>query len=293
MLTLPFGIGKKFKKYIMKLKRLLFLFLLTSTFIIAQDNDTTNKSELSEEAKLAKATQNPLAAMYSLPFQNNTTFGFEPNNTSQNVLNIQPVIPVKISEGINLINRLIVPVITQPQSFDDPNSSTTDIGDISYTAWLSPSKVSKIIWGVGPALQIPTGSEADEFGSREFGVGPSVVALTMIDKWVAGIVLNNVWTFGDAEENKFLFQYFVNYNLPKAWYVVSAPILTANWNAADDQQWIIPFGVGAGKVFKLGKQPINVNAQGYYNSVKPDGWGEWQARVQVQLLFPIKPKKKI
>jgi hypothetical protein len=289
---LPFGIGKKFKKYTMKLKRLLFLFLLTSTFIIAQDNDTTNEIELSEEAKLAKATQNPLAAMYSLPFQNNSTFGVGDEKKTHNVLNIQPVIPVKISDGINLINRLIVPVVTQPYGDDGVNSST-GIGDISYTAWLSPSKVSKIIWGVGPALQIPTRSEADEFGSREFGVGPSVVALTMIDKWVAGIVVNNIWTFGDAKENKFLFQYFVNYNLPKAWYIVSAPILTANWNAADDQQWIIPFGVGTGKVFKLGKQPINVNAQGYYNSVKPDGWGEWQARVQVQLLFPIKPKKKI
>lgn len=110
----------------------------------------------------------------------------------------------------------------------------------------------------------------------------------MIDKWVAGIVVNNVWTFGDVEENKFLFQYFVNYNLPKAVYLVSAPILTANWNATSGEKWIVPFGGGIGKVFKIGKQPINVNAQGYYNAVKPDGWGDWQMRLQVQLLFPKK-----
>ena len=276
----------------MKTKLLLIgLLIFTSVLTFAQDE--SKPEELTEEQKLAKATQNPLAAMYSLPFQNNTTFGFEPNNTTQNVLNIQPVIPVKITDGINLINRVIIPIITQPQSFDDPSSSTTGVGDISFTAWLSPTKASKITWGVGPALQIPTGSDPDEFGSREFGVGPSLVALTMIEQWVAGIVVNNVWSFGDAEENKFLFQYFVNYNLPNAVYLVSAPILTANWNADSDQRWIIPFGGGIGKVFKLGKQPINVNAQGYYNSVKPDGWGEWQARVQVQLLFPIKPKKKI
>ncbi len=271
----------------MKLKSLLsILFILSITIVFAQDDE--QQPAEAEAAALAKATQNPLAAMYSLPFQNNTTFGFEPNNTSQNVLNIQPVIPVGLTNGINLINRIIIPIVTQPQSFDDPSSSTTGVGDISFTAWLSPSKASKIIWGVGPALQIPTGSDPNEFGSHEFGMGPSVVALTMIDKWVAGVVLNNIWTFGDAKENKFLFQYFVNYNLPNAVYLVSAPILTSNWNAPSGEQWIVPFGGGIGKVFKIGKQPINVNAQGYYNAVKPTGWGEWQMRLQVQLLFPKK-----
>lgn len=192
-----------------------------------------------DEAELAKATQNPLAAMYSLPFQNNTTYGNEPYNRSQNVLNIQPVIPIGLGDKINLINRIILPVITQPSSMED--KSTTGIGDISWSAWLPPSKAGKITWGLGPALQIPTASSS-EFGSGEFGIGPSFVALTMIDKWVAGIVTNNIWTFGNQKENKFLFQYFINYNLPKAWYIVSAPILTANWNAVSDQRWIVPFG---------------------------------------------------
>ena len=248
-----------------------------------------NTSAESEEAKLAKATQNPVADLYSLPFQNNTTFNVGPRDRTQNVLNIQPVIPIGLSEGINLINRVIIPVVTQPYGDNGINSST-GIGDISYTAWLSPTKASKIMWGVGPALQIPTSSSADEFGSREFGIGPSIVALTIIDKWVAGVVLNNIWTFGDISENKFLFQYFINYNLPKAVYLVSAPILTANWNANNSEQWIVPFGGGIGKVFKLGKLPINVNAQGYYNAVKPDGWGDWQMRVQAQLIFPKKSK---
>ncbi len=271
----------------MKTQSLLWvLCILTSSFAFTQDDTITDDEGLSEEAKLAKASQNPLAAMYSLPFQNNSTYNVGPNKRTQNVLNIQPVIPVSISEGVNLINRVIIPIVTQPYG-EDGDSSSTGIGDISYTAWFSPTKESKITWGVGPAFQIPTASK-DIYGSGEFGVGPSLVALTIIDKWVAGVVVNNVWTFGDIEENKFLFQYFVNYNLPKSWYIVSAPILTANWKADSGEQWIVPFGGGAGKVFKIGKQPINVNAQAYYNAVKPDGWGDWQMRLQVQLLFPKK-----
>jgi hypothetical protein len=260
---------------------LVILFFTTLSY--AQEAESTE----SEEAALAKATQNPLAAMYSLPFQNNTTFGVGEYDRAQNVLNIQPVIPIGLGEKINLINRIIIPVITQPSGEDN---SSTGVGDISYTAWFSPSKAGKITWGVGPVFQIPTGSSMDEFGSREFGIGPSLVALKTINQWVVGFVTNNVWTFGDVAENKFLFQYFVNYNLPKAVYLVSAPIMTANWNAASGEKWTVPLGAGIGKVFKIGKQPINVNAQGYYNAVKPDGWGAWQMRIQLQFLFPKKKK---
>lgn len=98
--------------------------------------------------------------------------------------------------------------------------------------------------------------------------------------------MHNIWTFGDVEENKFLFQYFVNYNLPKAGYLVSGPIITANWNAEKGQKWLVPFGVGAGKVFKIGKLPINMNAHIYYNAVKPDGVGALGTRLQ--FLFPKK-----
>jgi len=273
--------------YMKKFKSIAVITFVAIFFTTLSYSQATEEKPESDEAALAKATQNPLAAMYSLPFQNNTTFGVGEYDRVQNVLNIQPVIPVGLGEKINLINRIIIPVITQPSGEDN---SSTGVGDISYTAWFSPTKASKIIWGVGPVFQIPTGSEADEFGSREFGIGPSIVALTTLDQWVVGIVTNNVWTFGDAAENKFLFQYFVNYNLPKAVYLVSAPIMTANWNAASGEKWIVPLGAGIGKVFKIGKQPINVNAQGYYNAVKPDGWGSWQMRIQVQLLFPKKKK---
>lgn len=254
------------------------LYLGTVLFLFIQIVSLNGQSE----EDLAKATQNPLAAMYSLPFQNNTTYGVGEFERPQNILNIQPVLPFSLSEKVNLINRIILPVITQPSSTED--KSTTGTGDISWSAWLSPTKTSKIIWGAGPVMQIPTASSS-EFGSGEFGIGPSFVALTMIDKWVAGIVTNNVWTFGDKEENKFIFQYFINYNFP-SFYLVFAPIITANWNAPSDNRWIVPFGGGAGKIIKIGKLPININAQLYYNVVKPDGVGDWQSRIQIQFLFP-------
>jgi len=184
---------------------------------------------------------------------------------------------------MNVINRIIAPIVTKPSSILD--ESTTGLGDINYTAWFSPKEAGKLIYGIGPVFQLPTAGKS-ALGSGEFGIGPSLVALTMIDQWVAGIVLNNLWTFGDVSENKFLFQYFINYNVGMGWYVVSAPILTANWKADKGQQWIVPFGLGVGKLFRLGPLPINVNAQAYYHAERPNGVGAWGARFQLQFVFP-------
>ena len=244
--------------------------------------------------ELAKTSQNPVMNMYNFPFQNNTNFGFGPYERTQNVLNIQPVLPFSLGSKFNMINRLIIPVITQP-SFTEDNSST-GIGDVLYTAWISPVKASKVIWGVGPVFQLPTASDSNhgsEFGSGEFGIGPSIVLLTMIDQWVAGAVINQINTFGDASTSKFFINYFINYNLPKAWYIVSAPIVTANWKAEDGQKWLVPFGGGVGKVIKLGgKIPLSMQVQVFYNAIKPDIFGDWQTRFQLHFMFPTKSMKE-
>ncbi len=250
----------------------------------------SNNSIAQSNEKLAKASQNPVTNFLNFPFQNNTNYGVGPHKRTQNVLNIQPVIPFSLGKKVNMINRIILPVITQPSSTED--NSSTGTGDLLYTAWFSPAKASKIIWGVGPVLQLPT-STSDQFGSGEFGIGPSVVLLTMIDKWVAGAVINNIKTFGDKSTNKFFINYFVNYNMPNGWYLVSAPIVTANWNAAQDQKWLVPVGGGIGKVVKLGgKLPLSMQFQVFNNVVRPDGLGSWQTRIQLHFMFPTKQMKE-
>ena len=51
--------------------------------------DTAGKSA----TELAKELQNPVADLISLPFQNNTNFNYGPLKGTQDILNIQPVIP--------------------------------------------------------------------------------------------------------------------------------------------------------------------------------------------------------
>ena len=83
-----------------------------------------------------------------------------------------------------------------------------------------------------------------------------------------------------------LIQPLVNYNLPDAWYVVTAPIIAADWEAKSDQRWTVPIGAGVGEIVRPGKLPVNAQASAYHNVVRSDNAAEWQLRVQIQLLFP-------
>ena len=55
----------------------------------------TSHSSASGTQDLQKATQNPISSLISVPVQNNSNFGIGPFDRTQNILNIQPVIPIK------------------------------------------------------------------------------------------------------------------------------------------------------------------------------------------------------
>jgi hypothetical protein len=247
------------------------------------------RAELSAE-ELAKLAQNPVGNLISLPFQNNTNFNFGPEKGTQNILNIQPVIPISVTPEWNIITRTIVPVISMP-SLGPGIDSTNGIGDTVFTAFLSPAKPGHWIWGAGPVVQLPTNSTA-ELGNKNWGLGPSVVVLHLEhgDPWVYGALVNNIWSLSGNKQggayNNGLIQPFVNYNFPEGFYLTSAPILTADWKAESDQRWTVPLGGGVGKIFHFGKLPVNAQLSAYYNVVKPDFGANWQLRAQVQLMFP-------
>lgn len=238
---------------------------------------------------LARAAQNPVAAMISVPFQNNTTFDYGPDDDIQNVLNIQPVWPFSLSSEWNLISRTIAPVIYQP---DLPGvDGAFGLGDVNETLFLSPAAASKIIWGVGPTFTVPTAT-SDALGTGKWSAGLGVVALTMPGQWVVGVLMSNQWSFagggGRPDVNSMVLQYFINYNLDGGWYITSAPINTANWEVDRDDRWTVPIGGGVGKIFKIGKRPVNAQGSVYYNVVTPDNLpsGRWSLRLQIQLLYP-------
>src|SRR5271163_1545528 len=286
-------------------------FLLLSVPLIAQDTPIGPEgTQVATEATPAAATntdalrnaaQNPVANLISVPVQENWNFGIGPDDRTQNILNIQPVIPLSVGKNWNLITRWIMPIVYQPLPIPpDPAVQQTGVyglGDLNPTFFLSPKK-SKVIWGVGPTFVFPTATNTTYLGQGKLSLGPSVVALVQPPHFTIGFLANNYWSVAGHSNldkpavNQFLLQWFVNYNMKKGWYLTSGPIITANWRATSNNVWNVPFGGGVGRIMKLGFQPVNITAQFYGNAVHPPGASPWNMKLQIALLFPKLTKQQ-
>ena len=256
------------------------LLLITASILLAI---SISKAQDAAE-DLSQQAANPLADLISFPFQNNLNMNYGPYNRNVNVLNIQPVLPFA---GGKIITRSIFPIVRIPDFSSESGKLSSGLGDIVLTAFYVPE--SKVMWGIGPVLELPTGGEMR--GSQKWSIGPSFVMLVQPGEWTFGALINNAWSFaGNSDRNDInhmLFNLFIVRQIGDGWYVNSAPIITADWTAEADQRWIVPLGLGGGKlVFLGGKLPVNLQSQIYYNVVRPDFGPEWQWRFQLQILLP-------
>jgi hypothetical protein len=178
---------------------------------------------------LAAAAQNPVAAMYSLPFQNNIYGGVGPkHDATANVLNIQPVLPFTVGDW-NIISRTIAPLIYLPSLASGPSEITENslfsgshfgLGDINQSSYFSPAKATELIWGIGPSFNLLTAT-ATPLGSAKFSIDPAAAALVMPKPWVVGILARQLWSVAGPSNrpnvSQLLLQPFVNYNMAEGW----------------------------------------------------------------------------
>jgi len=255
-----------------------------------QPGDTANASN-DDATELAKKLQNPIGDLYSFPFQGNTNFNTGTKGGTQEILNVQPVIPIHINDDLTLITRTILPLVWQP-SFEPAHTVPFGTAPTEFSALLSNANpIDHFVFGAGPIFGVPTASNKT-LGSNVWGAGPEAVAVYINGPWVAGLLANNVWSFGGTSGpggthySKFLIEPFANYNFGDGWYAFTAPEFTANWPAAGNHAWTVPFGGVGGKVVKLfGKLPVNFQLGAFYNAVRPSYTGAWSLRTQVTLIF--------
>lgn len=241
------------------------------------------------DAALAKQLSNPVAALISAPFQFNYDGNIGPNDDGNRVyLNVQPVIPMGITDNWNLISRTILPVTWQEDIFPGAGNQF-GLGDTTQSLFLSPVKPAfgKIIWGAGPAFLLPTATD-DLLGSDKWGVGPTAVVLTQEGPWTVGILANHIWSVaGDSDQtdvNNTFLQPFLSYTTPTAWTFTLNTESNYNWETDD---WAVPVNGVVAKLLKIGQQRIQVGAGARYwidsSTAGPEGFG---ARLVVTFLFP-------
>jgi hypothetical protein len=265
-------------------------FVVVAVCVLAPGASEAQEKSASD---LAQQLSNPVASLISVPFQFNYDWRIGPARDGEKFyLNFQPVVPIALDKDWNLISRTILPVISQREIFPGADDQS-GLGDTTQSFFLSPKAPgpSGIIWGVGPALLLPTATDR-LLGTGKWGAGPTAVVLTQQSGWTIGILANHIWSYaGDsdrADVNSTFLQPFIAYTTKDAWTYTLNTESTYDWVA---DQWSVPVNFLVTKLLKIGDQPVSLGAGVRYWAESPTtGAHDFGARAVVTFLFPTQQK---
>lgn len=242
-----------------------------------------------EAADLAKKLSNPIADLVSVPLQFNWEQGVGPNNGTRFILNVQPVVPFTLSKNLNLIARVIVPLVSQP-ALTEGGAATFGVSDLLASFFLSPSNSGGLTWGVGPVFSLPSTAEPT-LGTGKWSTGLTFVALKQTGGWTVGALWNQIWSVAGADDradvSQMFLQPFVAYTTPTLWTITLQSESTVNWEAEEDQ-WTVPVNLIFSKLLSFGPLPASYFIGAGVFPVAPETGPDWKLRSGMTILLPRK-----
>jgi hypothetical protein len=197
---------------------------------------------------IAKAN-NPLADMNAVNLQDYYTPAFNGSASARaNTLNVRGVIVT----GRQVI-RATLPVVS--------TASASGLGDLNvFDAFLLTGSGARTQFGVGPLLVIPTNTSDALGAGSSWQLGGAAV---LVHSLPGGSLVGGLLTWqtdvvgGDnrVDTNLGTAQLFATFPIGNGWYVRSSPLALFDF---ENDRYLVPFGLGVGKVFPVGGMLANV-----------------------------------
>jgi len=242
---------------------------------------STNSQSLQD---LAKDALNPFADSIKVPIQLTAGFGVGPRHNVGETLNVQPAISWSLNSDWDLIVRPNANLTYAP----GPNAQF-GLQDLQASFFLTPSKTSDWIWGIGPIFQVPSATSS-RLGSGRWSAGPTAALVYSDGPWFNAILTYQLMSFAGNRNrgsvNQTYIETLISYNFESGWTVQCDPQMTFNWTANSANGWTIPMGADIGRTFQVGKRTISWQVGAYDYLKDSSGAPEWMVRAQLTLLFP-------
>ena len=299
---------KYFIRFFMPVLICLLSLVLASSPGLAQSSGDATAGGGQSLADLGKELNNPISSVWNITTQSNMYFykgDLSPAYRGQFVFNLQPVLPIPLTEKWSLIPRPVIPILSSPyisgtsidvpfidQSVARPTwSRAGGLGDIGLVTILSPN-VPGAILGFGPTFVFPTATRYD-LGQGKFQLGPAVVVGFVAKEWVGGVFSQHWWSLSGTPRkpptNQTNIQYFLYRMLPDGWQVGFAPNILIDWHAEGKNRLTFPLGIGVGRTFKINPSlpPIQMSLEFQWMPVYPESFGQ---RFNIRYVFkPVLP----
>ena len=233
---------------------------------------------------------------FSLPLELDADSGA--SNGDATILRIAPLYGLGSMGKMKIVHIDLVTIADAPGGVPgrpgnpnpEPGERVFGLSDLIHASFFTPRTSGNFSAGAGIMLNIPIATDST-LGSGKWSAGPAFRFTYRSGPWTVGAFGGQIWSFaGDDERNdvsQLIIRGAIRRQLANDWYFVSAPIISANWNAAG-QKWLVPAGGGFGKVFKVRSKPWALSLQGYYNVVKPDGAPNFSIRLALIAPIPLR-----
>ena len=235
---------------------------------------------------LAKSVHNPFEDFIKVPIESDTAFSIGPHHNTGESLNVEPLLPFRLSAEWDLIVQPNVTVTYQPSPHE-----AYGLEDLQTSLFLTPHGADKWLWGIGPLFQFPTATATD-LGTGRWSAGPTAAFIYSRGPWFNSILAYHLMSFAGNRDRGSVNQTFIepqlSYNFESGWYLDSNPSITFDWTADAADGWTVPMGADVGKAFSFGSQAMSLQGGAYYFIERPSGTPQWMIRVQGTLLFPTK-----
>jgi hypothetical protein len=150
-----------------------------------------------------------------VPIQATTGFNRGNHRDAGVAVNIEPLIPVRLTAQWDLLVRPSLTVGYLPTP-----SSQFGLSDLQTSFFLTPESANEWIWGIGPILQAPTASSTD-LGSGKWAAGPTGGFAFNHGPWFNGILADQLMSFAGAHHrgsiNQTYLEPLLSYSLDSGW----------------------------------------------------------------------------